>query len=143
MRADEESFTLFNTQVVEPKIINISSQEEIPVLKGASKKKKKGSFVKKPSQNVEPIVKLESDGSNSDDFVSAKTRSRKPHVGAKRKDDGVDDGNIMSSKQATKKSKKLAEPVEPLIPVNFPHSRRARLLREFLIRNHARVKYKE
>jgi hypothetical protein len=42
-----------------------------------------------------------------------------------------------------KKSKKLAKPVEPLIPVNFPHSHRARLLREFLISNHARDKYKE
>jgi hypothetical protein len=143
MRADEESFTLFDTQVVEPEIINISSQEDIPVLKAASKKKKKGPVVKKPSKNVEPILNVESDGSDSDDFVSAKTRSGKPPVGSKRKDVGVDDENIMSSKRATKKSKKLAEPVDPLIPVNFPHSRRARLLREFLISNHARDKYKE
>jgi hypothetical protein len=98
MQADEESFTLFDTQVVKPKIINISSQEDILVLKDASKTKKKVSVVKKPSQNVEPIVKVESDGSDSDDFVSTKTRSRKPPVGAKRKDDGVDDENIMSSK---------------------------------------------
>jgi hypothetical protein len=98
MRADEESFTLFDTQVVEPEIINISSQEDIPVLKAASKKKKKGPVVKKPSKNVEPIAKVESDGSDSDDFVSAKTRSGKPPVGSKRKDVGVDDENIMSSK---------------------------------------------
>ena len=90
------------------------------------------------------------ESSDTDDFVAPKTRSGKKLVGAKRKAPSkkganeVNSGNILSNVRAPKKSRKLRMPVEHLRPPGpYPHLRKARLLREFMLSKFAREKYKE
>ena len=80
------------------------------------------------------------ESSDTDDFVAPKTRSGKKLAGAKRKAPAkegptkINSGNILSHARAPKRSKKLSMPVEPLRPQGpYPHLRKAKLLREFML----------
>lgn len=96
-----------------------------------------------------PVQNIDSDSSDTDDFVNLPPKLRSgskrktPPVKTKKKDPAVSSQNILSSKRATKKAKKLCEPVEVLNPGVFPHGRRARMLRDYILSKNFREKYKE
>ena len=168
LQLDEESFTLFDTQMYEPsaEVINVGSQEDSAMRKADNmltselKKKLNVALEKTPSGKKLPTFEnLESDedeafdkiakgndSSDTDDFVAPppKNRSglqRKVAPVRKKNDAAVKSANVISNKRPTRRPLKWSGPVEVLKPVVFQHIQKARLLRDFILSKHAREMY--
>ena len=148
------------------KVITIdSSQEFIAAKKTPVSRETPASKKKVPAQDVESDddafekIAMPMESSDTDDFVRPimKTRSGRL-IGGLRKTDspatqaattkkkhapGIDSVNMLSNKRAPKKAKKLRIPIEPLAHAEFTNIENARLLKNYLLSNHAKAKYAE
>lgn len=158
MNVGDESFSLFETQMVKPshEVITISSQEDVEVLK------EKPVVTKTPSSKKKPAIESDSDfekiavgheSTDTDDFVRPiiTTRSGRLAHGKQgtilpakkiKKAPGIDSANLLSNERAPKKAKKWSQPVEQLRPVEYSNIQNARLLKDFMLSKHAIQKYK-
>ena len=139
------------------KVITISSQEDVEVLK------EKPVVTKTPSSKMKPAIESDSDfekiavgheSTDTDDFVRPIITTRYGRLAhgnqginfppkKKKKAHGIDSTNLMSNERAPKKAKKWSQPVEQLRPVEYSNIQNSRLLKDFMLSKHAIQKYKE
>ena len=140
-----------------PEVVNVGSQYDFPVRKplhgSSSAANVLSSDCKTPSVNMIPVVDLDSGAiiNSDDDFVPTTTKSGRIKLTVKkakqahqprRKDAAILMRNVTSTKRAPKRPKKWCGSVEKLRPRQFPHLQSARLLRDFIISDYAKEKYK-
>jgi len=140
LEEEAESFTLFETQTCIPDIILSSKPDDAAanrILKRLS------SDFRTPSCKKLPVIDMIT-VDDDDDFVEPIKNTRIANiVGRRRKDPALSSRNITTTKRANKRTVRLRYRVPTLKPGRFIHPDSARLLRGYILSDHAKQRYKE